>query len=488
MTEESTNTNPIKGTNEQMKTDIPTKIFRGGGFITTAIYNNTGSIIYIGDKDSKTITAIYTKTNEILGIFHGHTGTIWHLAVSNDDNILISCGADMLLCFFNTKNGEIIHKIKTPGIPKQISIIENQVIVYYDSFSKRLKSYFAIYDLTTLVPMDIKLIKQIESDNTNKPLVLKWFDATKIIIGHESGLITIKDIFDESVPVSTYNFHTGGIKSLVFNNARNKILTGSSDSKSILIEIKPNNILEVINTFQSTCPVNNAIFNHNEKQIILGGGDDAIGVAMSGTNDFKLKYFDIKKNKLISQISSHFGPIRYLDRAPNSKNFVSASQDGTVKIYQLDEEPNEIEKNEKPDTFGLSDYELIILSDDITKRDYINAHKKKESSDNNLIIKPLIEPISSTLFNVSKELESIKLVKVNKTVKIGGLSKDVDRDKLIDLFECYGAIEDRGIIFRFISGDFFVFIKYKSEESAKKAFEKHHNKNYGLMIITLELV
>jgi WD40 repeat protein len=202
MTENTTNTNTtntieqMKGENEQVKidmiTDISTKIFRGDGFITTAIYNNNGNIIYISDKDSKTITAINVKTNEILGKFYGHTGTIWHLAISDDDNILISCGADMSLCFFDAKNGNLIHKINnTPGIPKQVSVMDNNVVVYYDSFSKRVKYYIIVYDLKTLNLDGINLIKQIESDNSNKPFVLKWFDSTKIIIGHESGLITI---------------------------------------------------------------------------------------------------------------------------------------------------------------------------------------------------------------------------------------------------------------------------------------------------------
>ena len=207
------------------------KIFRGDGFITISIYNNRGTIIYVSDKDSKYITAIDVKTNEILGKFYSHTGTIWHLAISDDDNTLISCGADMTLCFFNATNGELIYKINgTPGIPKQVSVMNNKIAVYYDSFSKlRGKSYIAVYDLDTLSLDGINLIKQIETDNSNKLLVLKWFDSTKIIMGNESGLITIKNMFDESESDLIYNFHTGGIKSLVFNNARNKILTGSLD-------------------------------------------------------------------------------------------------------------------------------------------------------------------------------------------------------------------------------------------------------------------
>jgi WD40 repeat protein len=506
-TTNTTNTTPIKGETKHMITDVLTKIYRGDGFMTVVIYNNRGDLMYIGDKNSKTITMIDVKTNKILGIFYGHNGTIWHLAVTDDDKILISCGADMTLCFFNATNGELIYKINnTPGIPKQVSVMDNKVVVYYESLGKRFKSYIVVYDLATLVPNDIKLIKQIESDNSNKPSVLKWFDSEKIIIGYESGLITIKDLFDESVQDLVYNFHTGSIKSLVFNNAKNMILTGSVDSTAKLIKIEPNNLLEVVYTCQSTCPVNCAIFSYNEKKIILAGGADAINVAMSGKNDFTIKLFSIKEKKLITQMSSHFGPVRCLVRAPKSKNYVSAGQDGIVKIYQLDEQPVEFDNTLELkieieiETFGIKEINGTLNSRDLinetNKLDYVNVRSKKVESTDNYIPGINLPNKNEELFvPQNKYLDQVQECdifenEVNKTtVKISHLPSDITPNELREIFEFCGSIQDNNNSVKVISRyeNTFAFIKYEYEEGAQRAIDKYNGKPFMHRIIEVEL-
>ena len=485
-----------------MITDIPTKIYRGEGFMTTVTYNNKGDLIYIGDKNSKSIYSVNVKDNKIVGAFHGHNGTVWHLAISPDDSMLISCGADMSLCYFNTSNGELILKdSNTPGIPKHVDIIENKIVVFFDAIGKKYKSYISVYDLSTLNSSGINKIKEFECDNSNKPCVAKWFDSNKIIIGYENGSIVIKDLFDESVQDIINNFHTSHVKSLVFNNAKTMILTGSRDSTSKLIKINESNELEVVYTCESTCPINSAIFSYNEKKIILAGGIDAIDVAMSGDNDLTIKFFDIKAKKLISKMASHFGPVRYLARAPKSKNFTSASQDGMVKIYNFDENPIEFENYSEPIPFGLSSNFSKILTNEINKIDYVNVRpplnnnnsnsNSKNSNSNVNIVKHDDKPIvfADDRYK-NREREHINLnsnKEVNKTtIRISGLHYETTKDEVRDLFEFHGKIQEEWGVTSNHNGTYF-FVKYVHEESAQKAINARNGKSFGYAIITVEL-
>lgn len=530
-----------------MLTEIPTKLFRGEGFMTVIVYNNKGNLMYVGDKNSKIIYSIDVKTNKIQGAFYGHNGTVWHLAVSPDDNILVSCGADMTVCFFNTLTGELIHKannyqdnsLNISGIPKQVTIWENKVLIFYDGLNKRHKPYFVLYDLTTLSNSGINIINKIECDNTDKPSILKWFDSNKVIIGYESGKIVFRDMNQYMkntenmenilIPDIIYdNFHTSTIKSLEFNNAKTLLLTGSTDTTAKLIKINSNYLLDLepIYTCESTCPVNYAIFSYNEKKIILGGGADAIGVAMSGSNDFTIKLFGIKEKKLISKLSTHFGPVRYLARAPGSKNFASASQDGLVKIYILDSEFDETSKISKmsklsksdqtnnyiePEPFGIDDLDTRLLSDETNKYDYVNVKTPSLNSNSNANPSPKINYVpgmskppgyidDSVFVLDNKYLNEIQDAKVfendvNKTtIKISGLPIHVEHNDIKDLFEFHGKILEHGGVkicyrdnYRDKCTETYAFVKYVYEESAQKAIEARNNKPFMHMIIRVEL-
>ena len=85
-------------------TDIETKQYRGCGFMTISKYNNKGDIIYIGDKESKRITAINTINYNIIGTFDYHNGVIWSLDLSFDDNInLFSSDIDKIASKISAK-------------------------------------------------------------------------------------------------------------------------------------------------------------------------------------------------------------------------------------------------------------------------------------------------------------------------------------------------------------------------------------------------
>jgi len=487
---------------KNLSVEVPIKKYAGDGFMTAVIYDNKGERIFVADKDSRLITSICLKNYEILGFFKGHQGAIWSLGVSINDKILISGGADKTLRFYNSLDGTEIfffNNDSLPGYPKQIVVSKNNILaVLYESLTGKTKSYIGYYDLSTLSSEGIEQISMIEFEPEKKPSVIKWFDESKVILGFNEGSIIIKDYLDDLIEQKSFKFHTDSIKSLTMNNNKNIILTGSQDGFCKLIQINNDNQFEVIREFNLISPVASAIFNYNERKIIVTGSIDAVNVAFSKNNDFNIKFFGIKENKLINEMSTHFGPVRGLINYPGSKNLISIGQDGFLKIYLMDLviEPtsnkptsnvqeqtiNVDEKKINPPTFGVNlDDNSRKLSEEIKQLVYVNIK----------ISVPIISSGSNVFIPDQKFQDlamDVPLEKNKTTIKVSGLPKSIDPDIVRELFELHGVIEERGGV-KVIDtrDDTFAFVKYIYEESASRAIQMKNGFTYGYQILHVEL-
>jgi WD40 repeat protein len=491
-----TDTNKLSGVGI---TDIFTKQYRGYGFMTIAKYNNKGDNIYFCDKDSHVITIIDTKNYQINNIYKSHTGVIWDIDLTLDDKILVSCSGDLSIIIWDTTNENIINKISTAGIPKYISINKfnenNYLLVYNEGISKRYKSYINIYNLSDINSDIIEPIKSIEWTETFKPSVLKWLDNNKYIIACDNGTIIIKNYDDDNFS-EIYNFHTNTIKSIVFNKSNTIMLTSSLDTTSKEIDLKT---WKVLRTYQNNNPINYAIYNYNERKVILGGGIEAMMVAKTGDNDLTIKFFKVSDQKIVNKMSSHFGPIRYLDQAPNNKNFVSASQDGIAKIYIFEEddvkylELNKIENTNLIDEITTLEYPNAKIS--VVKKQEKNNYipgmaKSKESNNDN-------ELFTFNKNYLEKKIDDIKIdpdnpeiykptIKKPSTIIINNLPKDITKYELYELFEFYGKIEENGINIKNYYDNTIAFVRYSHIESAEKAINILNRKAFGHNILSVE--
>jgi hypothetical protein len=503
---------------------IITKQYRGNGFMTVSKYNNKGDLLYIADKESKLITAVSTHDHKIIGDFIGHNGIVWNLDITHNDNIMISCSGDMSIIFWNAKTGEILRKNNQKGIPKYVAtqklatVQNNYVVVYNDALTKRSKPTLEIYDTLSITPTeeDIKSVEPIKKYDwdENKPTVVEWFDENSIIIGCDDGTIYVVDITDDTLVIKLKkNFHSESIKSIVFNKLRTDILTSSNDCTSKIINVIN---WEVKKEFVSKCPINYAVYNKNERKVILGGGVEAMLVAKTSVNDLNIKIFNIKTGKLGAQMSSHFGPIRYISQSPSSKNFTTASQDGTVKIYIMNEfeEDNQetsTESNAQIKTeseivnyslFGSvvdCDPEELVLMDEITKlsRPVVISNNPKKN------IKPVNPAMNTYVIGSIKKIEPGELEKddedeaailfkiskrenSNASIRISNLPKDIRLDELWERYEFFGRIEEKGIKIKNFGGDTVAFINYINRQSAEKAIEATHRKPLEYSILNVE--
>lgn len=482
-------------------TTIETKKFRGCGFMTVCKYNNAGDLIYIGDKDSKIITAIDTQDYNIVGTFKGHNGIVWNLDISKDDNILITASGDLTIGFFNALNGTKLYQSSEKCIPKYVSAQQkysnsqtNLVGIICEALTKKSTTYISIYDLDTIGEENFREKIKLLWVKQSKPTVMTWFSDHELLVGCDDGKIICRNINDLNGEFEKeYQIHSHSIKSIVWNKSRTQILTGSLDCKAKQIEITADGIPNVLHTYQSSVPVNYAIWNHNDKKVILGGGIEAMNVAKTLDNDLNIKIYRTSDQKLTHHIGSHFGPIRYIDKAPNSKNFMTASQDGSVKIYFItDVETNnkQSEQNTQKEhkiiyeRFGDPIYhndglknetnKMINLSwkppkvkEQFVKKNWVPGMPKPKDDDGE-IYKANVSIDLDNKLNEYKKQET----EHNSTIRITNLPYWIRVKDLGELFDLYGRIEERGGIKIKEYGDStMAFIKYVYSESATKAVE-----------------
>lgn len=483
-----------------------TKVFRGNGFMTISKYDNQGKTIYIGDKESKVITSINTDNWKVNKIFSGHTGVIWNLDISSDDSILISSSGDLTICFWNTHNGTLLFQTLERCIPKFVCAQKNNnksnyVAVICEALTKKSSTCIKIFDLDDLNNLEkcnnFKEKYILEWKLNSKPSVLTWLNDNILIVGTSDGKIILKNIIESNEYDKEYLFHTDCIKSIVWNKTYTQILTSSLDCTSKQINVLDWSIKCI---YTSTVPINWACWNHNEKKVMIGGGIEAMNVAKTSNNDLNLKIFRTSDQKLMQHLSSHFGPIRYIDKSPINKNFVTSSQDGTVKIYF--EEPINL-KNQIEST-----YLDLDLSDEINKLENLSwKPKQKQKTESKQIkwIPGMSKPkdnesekeyvfgkISSN--SISNNDIDFKLKQIqkeqdeyNSTIRVTNLPNYIQSYNLAEIFDLFGRIERDGIRIKKYDDTTMAFIKYVYPESAIKAINNMDGTAYEYNIIHVEL-
>lgn len=513
---------------------IKTLQYRGCGFMTVCKYNNSGDMIYIGDKDSKKITAIETLDYNIIGTFEGHNGVIWSLDISKDDSILVSASGDLTIGFFSTSDGIKLFQSSERCIPKYVctqknNLETNLVAVICEAITKKSSTYISIYDLDLLNnqnPIDNyePKIKLLWGNLRAKPTVITWFSNEQLIVGCEDGKIILRNINDmDGSEEKEYQIHSNTIKSIVWNKTQKQILTSSLDCEAKHLD--PFDEFKLLATYKSSVPINSACWNHNDRKVILGGGIEAMNVAKTSDNDLNIKIYRTSDQKLTNHISSHFGPIRFIDKAPKGKNFMTASQDGSVKIYFIVDENNNKEKVEEEKSeqkiftkfgnlssennyYSIGDDEqpinnnikLIEETNKIMNLSWKPPKVKEEKVQKYIPGMPVDKKTNSDNFGINdlnsnssleidKKLSELKKQEEveNSTIRITNLPLEIRNKDLGDIFDLYGRIEDRGIRIKDYSDTTMAFIKYAYPESAQKAIENADGMVIDYCIIKVEM-
>lgn len=265
--------------------------------LTQIRYNRDGDIIFSTAKDQH-ICAWFAHNGERLGTYHGHQGAIWTVDVDPTSTMIASGAADNTVMLWDIKTGK---RLKTWNFDTAVKRVE---------FSEDGSQLLAVTEkrmgfLGTIVVYDINLDVDAEQSDERvmtitceeaKATVAGWSFLTKYIIaGHEDGSVSQYDAKVGFVPASEgarLTKHQTGeqldnrqvheldqtITDLQWAPDRTYFITASRDKSAKLVNAAD---LEVMKTFVTDTPLNSAAITPKKDFVILGGGQDAMGVTQT---------------------------------------------------------------------------------------------------------------------------------------------------------------------------------------------------------------
>lgn len=520
-------------------TEIPVKKIRGEGFITLSQFDTTGKNLYICDQKSNAITKINTNTYNIEHKFIEHKGIIWSLGLLDND-IMISTSGDFSFVIWEISTGNVILKKNTTGIPKLVKInnFENIAAIYIESTSKhKSNEILVIRNITKNELLEDNYFKNnyISFEISDVITSMEW-NNDELVIGCNDGNIKILDCMKQGIIKRSEKIHNKAIRSLEKSKKfENCWLTSSLDGSAKEINIKT---FEIINTYVVDFPINVANYNFNNRKIYLGGGLDAMSIALNENNDLTLKVF-ARGGKMKNIINGHFGPIRSLNFSKTGKNFTTAGQDGIVIVYMVDELETKKEiiiKEENITNEKISEKEQFL--DDI----FSNITSSKKNNEdvktdivimNNLGFKSHNKIVQKYVLGMNKteemieseekqkdfqlERENKRKDKLNNTddpddiwkaqndynktygIKVFGMPVNIKEQKVRDLFEQYGRFAGRGLKMKVNDreyrqndgtfkkyNDLMVIVNYDDESSAIRAVNELNKHAYNHVILDVQ--
>mmetsp|Transcript_26980 Transcript_26980/g.58990 ORF Transcript_26980/g.58990 Transcript_26980/m.58990 type:complete len:322 (-) Transcript_26980:297-1262(-) len=120
--------------------------------------------------------------------------------------------------------------------------------------------------------------------------------------------------------------NTARVNSIDFHRTEDVLITGSDDDSIRLYDTATGQPTEVL--YSKKYGVQNICFTHLSSHALYATRKVA-------NNDHALRYHDLRRNEYLRYYKGHLGPINSLCMSPKSDMFMSASQDKSVRLWDL---------------------------------------------------------------------------------------------------------------------------------------------------------
>lgn len=125
------------------------------------------------------------------------------------------------------------------------------------------------------------------------------------------------------------------ITDLQWSPDRTYCITSGKDKTAKIIDV---NNLEVMKTYVADTPLNSASITPKKDFVILGGGQDAMGVTQTSARQgkFEARFYHKIFEEEIGRVRGHFGPLNSVAADPTGRGYASGGEDGYVRVHQFD--------------------------------------------------------------------------------------------------------------------------------------------------------
>jgi len=303
--------------------------------ITQIKYNREGDLLLSAAKDN--IPSIwYSSNGERLGTFDGHNGAVWCIDIDWKTSKAITGSGDMTVRLWDVETGKCLNTIdRDSAVRTCLFSYSGNMVVYSTDYamSKPCEIFFADVRDPTMLSESVTRTTVSGSDKVTAAL---WgsLDDT-IVTGHVSGKLTQWDLKTNKI-VTTVEDHTGNINDMQPSKDGTMFITASKDNTSKLFDT---DTLECLKTYKTERPVNSGSISPNLDHVVLGGGQEAMEVTTTGSNQgkFESRFFHLVFEEEFARVKGHFGPINSLAFHPAGNQYASGAEDGFLRIHNFDQ-------------------------------------------------------------------------------------------------------------------------------------------------------
>ncbi|MBN1360116.1 MAG: serine/threonine protein kinase [Sedimentisphaerales bacterium] len=275
-------------------------------------FSPDGRQIVSGGED-KAVRVWDINSGEALRTFQGHERSVTSVVFSPDGRRVVSGSIDGTLKVWNAKNGNILKTIYGHGVGQIYSVAfnPNGTRIVFGGFSAPVR---------VLDANDYSELMTLEGGGGCRSIAFSP-DGRRIAAGSVTATFRVWDAISGREPMLLKG-HTGSVWSVAFSPDGQRIVSGSEDETVKVWDL--NRIGHEMTLRGHEGPVLSVASGPEGRRIVSGGGDDTT-----------LKLWDAVSGRLLMTLRGHTHTVRSVAFGPHGQRIVSGSQDGTIKVWNL---------------------------------------------------------------------------------------------------------------------------------------------------------
>lgn len=257
---------------------------------------------------------------ELIRTIKGHTEIINAVAVTADNQYIISGARDNQIKVWNLETGK--EEFTFTGHKKEVTslaVTSDGKILISASADERIK----VWDL-----IEKKPIMTLNLHYAPVTSVVLTPDEKELISSSDDGTIKIWNL-ETGANIHSIKAHKAEVKSVTITQDGEKIISASFDKTIKVWNRKTRKVIKTIKGHSSEV----------EGAAVTPDGTRIIGYDLDGEWDFFFGWiyvWDIKTGEEIFQLSGHDSVVESVAVTPDGKHLVSASADSTIKVWDLE--------------------------------------------------------------------------------------------------------------------------------------------------------
>ncbi|MEM7064696.1 MAG: BTAD domain-containing putative transcriptional regulator [Cyanobacteria bacterium P01_B01_bin.77] len=293
-------------------------------------------------------------TGQLVKTLKGHTGIVWTMDTSPNDDFLVSASFDTDLIVWDLTTYDLRHRLT--GHTQQINT------AVFSPDGKQIASVSVDQTLRIWDAQTGKLLNVWDCE-TEPHCVSFSPDGQSLATGHNDGKIKIRNLPTGKITL-VFQAHKNWIPSMDFSPCGNYLASGSMDATTKLWNPKTGKLLRTSTVYKSL--VWSLEFSPDGQYLAVGNNDHTIrlwempkkrlfktlqgfscwvnsvcfhpteSLVISASSDHAVRLWNIETGAIISTLEGHNDGVSGVTMSPYGKKIVSCGLDGTINVWDIE--------------------------------------------------------------------------------------------------------------------------------------------------------